>query len=256
MPWLKYIFIDHGCEYLKTPVYVEKDFDYRLTGFIPSHKMFEERGMWKGRKIDVGLPRWDNLRRTKHTEKSIFIFFTWRKSMREHCSEVLEYKKRILSFLTSEKLHLLLKENKITLNVGLHHEALYKNEGIDLTQYEYIHLVSGAYFPYISVSDLVITDYSSLAFDFMFLDIPTIFYRFDDDVKYPDKRDRINTRYAKSRDKELYNVFYDEESVLNKIEFYIRNNFILEPEYKKINDSLFWEKENICQHLYEKIEQL
>ena len=108
----------------------------------------------------------------------------------------------------------------------------------------------------IGETDLAITDYSSIAFDFMFLDIPTIFYRFDDDIRYPDKRDRLNAKSAKSHDKELYNVFYDEDAVIEKIEFYIKNNFVLEPEYKKINDSLFWEKENICEHLYEKIKEL
>ena len=40
-------------------------------------------------------------------------------------------------------------------------------------------------------SSLLITDYSSIAFDFMFLDTPVIFYKFDADVNYPDEDDNI-----------------------------------------------------------------
>lgn len=250
LPWLKYILIDHGVEYLKKAFYSEKDFDYRLTGFIPSHSHFQKKGLWKGKQINVGLPRWSHLKKIPHSEKQIFVFFTWRKS-----NESL-FQKRIFSFLTCEKLQSLLKENNITLNVGIHHESLVKNNLMDFKGFDNIHVVQGAYFPYIGKTDLMITDYSSLAFDFMFLDIPVLFYRPDKDIPYTDTRDRRDMKCAQSRDKELYNVFYEENAVINKIAFYIQNHFVLEPEYKKINDSFFWEKKDICKHLYEQIKAL
>ncbi len=255
LPWIKYIFIDHGVEYFKKPFYIETDFDYRLSGFIPTHRTFIKKGLWKNKQINVGLPRWDNLQKKHNKNREIFVFFTWRKSI-NNTKYFSLYKKRILNFLSSNKLLTLLNKNNITLNVALHHELFTQTNGIDFSKYTNINFIEGTYFPYINRSSLVITDMSSLVFDFMFLDIPAIFYRFDDDIRYPDKRDRLNAKSAKSHDKELYNVFYDEDSVIQKISYYIQNNFILEPEYKKINDSLFWEKENICEHLYEKIKNL
>ena len=85
----------------------------------------------------------------------------------------------------------------------------------------------------------------------MYLDIPVIFYRFDDDIKYPDERDNQNAASAKSKDDQLYNCLYSKNDVINKIEFYIKNDFKLEPEFKDINNNIFWERSDICKHLYE-----
>ena len=81
LPWLNYIFIDHGVEWLKAQFYTEKDFNYRLSGFIPTYNVFKQKGLWKNKQIHCSLPRWDNLKKIKHKQKSIFVFFTYRKSV-------------------------------------------------------------------------------------------------------------------------------------------------------------------------------
>ena len=258
LPWLKYIFIDHGSILLKHSVldiYTPKYFDYICANTKPEHSLYQKKGMWKHNQILCGMPRWENLKRFPHKNKNILIFFTWRISIKKYPVSQKQYENLILNFLNSTKLNTLLTKNNITLNMALHHALLTNNGNIDVP--DNINLISSTEISQIIGStDLLITDYSSIMFDFMFLDIPVIFYRFDDDVRYPDKRDRLNAKSAKSHDKELYNVFYNEDAVIKKIEFYIKNNFVLEPEYKKINDSLFWEKENICEHLYEKLNSL
>lgn len=258
LSWIKYIFIDHGAILLKHSVlnfYTEKDFHYICANFKPEHQLYSNLRLWKNRQILCGMPRWDNLKKVPHSNKNIFIFFTWRMSIQKYSAFHTRYEKRILKFLNSQKLVSLLRDGNITLNIASHHAMVFNDGKIKFPKY--INLIQPTEISKIIQStDLMITDYSSLAYDFMFLDIPVIFYRFDTDVRYPDKRDRLDAKSAKSHDKELYNVFYDEDSVLKKIEFYIKNNFVLEPEYKKINDSLFWEKENICEHLYEKINSL
>ena len=78
----------------------------------------------------------------------------------------------------------------------------------------------------IETSDLFITDFSSLVFSFMYLNVPVIFYRldfFESDENYL-KREYLS--YAQTKDKYLYNVFYELDNVINKIEYYIENNFI------------------------------
>ena len=258
LPWLNYIFIGHGPTLLNiysVKFYSQSNFDYIASNLTSTPSIYSKRHLWKDKQILCGLPRWDNLKRISHKTKNIFIFFTWRKSIEKYPTSHKIYQERILKFLNSPKLNALLQENNITLNIALHHAMLLNGANIDIP--ENVHLTPTTDISrIIGTTDLMITDYSSIMFDFMFLDIPTLFYRFDDDVHYPDKRDNLNAKSAKSHDHELYNVFYDEDAVLKKIEYYINHNFELEPEYKKINDSLFWERENICQHLYDALQKL
>ena len=108
----------------------------------------------------------------------------------------------------------------------------------------------------IKKTDLFITDYSSVVFDFMFLDIPVIFYKFDTDVVYPEDSDNQNIVLAKQKDKDLYNCLYDKNAVIDRIEQYINSDFQITGQEKMINDSLFFNKKNICESLYNQIKGL
>ena len=100
-------------------------------------------------------------------------------------------------------------------------------------------------------ADLFITDYSSVCFDFMYMDVPTIFYRFDADVTHPDERDNQDADDAAQEDSRLYNVFYDEQAAMDKIDFYVRNGCQLESELRARNEQIFWTRENNCKNLIE-----
>lgn len=100
-------------------------------------------------------------------------------------------------------------------------------------------------------ADLFITDYSSVCFDFMYMDVPTIFYRFDADVTHPDERDNQDADDAAQEDSRLYNVFYDEQAAMDKIDFYVRNGCQLESELRARNEQIFWTRENNCKALIE-----
>lgn len=105
-------------------------------------------------------------------------------------------------------------------------------------------------------ASMLITDYSSMCFDFMFADKPVAFCCLDENSlgeEYVDVETRINIRNAQSRYKELYNICYDINSLMDKIEYYSSNNFILEEEYKKINDTFFTYRKDIRKHLIEAI---
>ena len=258
LSYLKYIYLNHGVMLLKESAIqlcANNTYDYTLVPTTATKQLYQEKQLWQKKQIPVGLPRWDRLHHVKHASKNIFIFFTWRKKIKEVPFVLKNYKQQIFGFLTNPKLSNLLRKHQINLNIAPHH-ALIQNGG-NLVLPDNVHLVSPTEISQIiGQTDLMITDYSSIMFDFMFLDIPVISYRFDADYPFLSEKDKLDAASAKSHDSELYNVFYDEDSVIQKIEYYINHNFELEPEYKKINDSLFWERENICQHLYDALQKL
>lgn len=54
---------------------------------------------------------------------------------------------------------------------------------------------------------------------------------------------------------ELPNVFFKEEDVVEKIKYYVENNFELEPDNKEKYNKFFYTKENIRRKLVEEIDR-
>ena len=81
-----------------------------------------------------------------------------------------------------------------------------------------------------------------------------IFYKLDNGDPFLTDYNKIDDNLLNVIYKTVYNVFFEEESVINKIIYYINNDFQLEKEYCEINNLFFYEKNNICQKLYLAIE--
>ena len=107
---------------------------------------------------------------------------------------------------------------------------------------------------YIKVSNLFITDFSSIIFDFVYRKKPFILY-------IPDHNDTLINIFYKRNYYELIqsmkngtiefeNTFYDINSVVNKIIFYINKNFQLEEKLKIFYDNLnITQKDNIYEFI-------
>ncbi|WP_051591207.1 CDP-glycerol glycerophosphotransferase family protein [Bacillus sp. UNC438CL73TsuS30] len=97
-------------------------------------------------------------------------------------------------------------------------------------------------------SSLMITDYSSVAFDISFLHKPIIYYQFDRDRfigKQPSHLDLDNDLPG--------DIVYDLDEVLNCVEKYARTDFEMEPEYKKrAGKFLKYHDLNSCKRIYER----
>ena len=260
------IYMQHGINYFKSGFwmspYAKQIGDKVFKKIVFSSK--KERNLFKEfygyndkNTILAGLSRWDTILNKPSGldgNKTIFVYFTHRAYFHhpEIKIELTRYYQNIISFLNSNKLKEILKNYNITLKLGLHHEVArycdFTIPNIEIIEDKDIGEIK-------QQAAMLITDFSSMCFDFMFNDKPIAFYRIDanDSLFAIDSEGRINNENVESKNGELYNICYDAESIINIIEKYCKNNFQLEEEYKQINNTFFTYRKDIRKHLIENI---
>lgn len=203
----------------------------------------------------IGMPRFDKLEDKQDiNNKSILYIPTWREWIyfNENDFENSQYYKKINSLLKNEKLIKIIEKEKIILKIYLHHymhkyikqfskEKFSKNIKI-LSQEVNVQNE-------LITNSLMITDYSSVAYDFFYQNKPIIFYQFDLEEYLEKRGSYINLK------KDLFGEkSYDEIDCVNKIEKYINNNFKLENIFLKNKKKYFeyFDNKN-CERLLETI---
>ena len=252
--YITYICIGHGVSYFKYYLY---DNYYGPNNFnkllIPnSEKLFNVpiKYGWKYENlIRFNLPRWEKynfLKESMNEEQkiksnSIFIMFTFRelKAGKEISND---YINNIVDLLNNEQLINNLANKNITLYFSLHHTVMSLKEKFKFgrnIKYIYENDISEC----LSKINLLITDYSSIIFDVIYRKKPYIIY-------IPDANDsKINENYREvcynliknftNNDFGFENVFFELNSTLEKINYYIDNEFRLDNRlvkfYKEFN---------------------
>ena len=223
--YITYICLGHGISYLKDFLYknyYSSDIYNKI--LLPNSSMIISNAKkygWKDKNIiKIGLPRWDILANKNniikpHQNQSIFIMFTWR-DINEGYKISQYYLKNIIKLINNYSLNSVLKDNNITLYFCLHH-----------MMDEYKHLFSiNKNIKYIDQkqiieclikSDLLITDFSSVIFDFIIRKKPYIIF-------IPD-----------SNDLDLKKIY--SESYYNKIN-YLKNGSVFLNIFIKLNDTI------------------
>ena len=257
--YITYISVTHGVCYFKYFLY-EKDKCYgtnRIDKVLipPSEKIlsFAIKYGWNIKDIiKLNLPKWDkfnvknnskyNLNNTMYNNNSsILIMFTWREVIRNKQISS-QYFNNIFNLILNRKLKAELKKSNITLYFALHHKVYvrYKYKIEDIKYVKFIEVKN--IIDYIEKSNLFITDFSSIIFDFIYQRKPIIIY-------IPDCNDTlININYKKSYYEliqlmkngaiKFENQYFNIDSVINKIMFYLKNNFTLDEKLEIFYDSL------------------
>ena len=137
--------------------------------------------------VITGYPRYDKLYNLKIMEKQIFFMPTWRNWLKSENSENqkfedTKYFQNIANLITDKKLNNYLEKNDIKLNIYIHQlmQDYLKNFGnIKLGKNIKILPKEVNITEELQKSKLLITDYSSVAYDFYYLNKPIIFFQFD-----------------------------------------------------------------------------
>lgn len=173
----------------------------------------------------TGLPRFDNLPLNPEKKvKKILIMPTWRDWLNsEYAFNNSEYKQRYLDLINNNKMKALLEKYNIEINFYPHYRAQnFFKYYLDKTKGEinYITLGEKTVQELLIDHDILITDYSSVSFDFSYMKKPVIFFHFD-----------IDRFFKKGILRPIDETFigataYNENELLNKLEESIHNNFV------------------------------
>jgi CDP-glycerol glycerophosphotransferase (TagB/SpsB family) len=254
--YITYIAVTHGVCYFKDYLF-EKERVYGIENnnkiLIPPSEILiniTKKYGWKDENIiKLNLPRWDKynddnneffkkeINRNTFTNNSLLIMFTWRYNRFNFNYDISPfYVKNITDLLTNQLLNQALRNKNITLYFSFHryinvkyinifYEIIKKNKNMKFINQNDIAKC-------LAKTSLVVTDFSSIIFDLMYRRKPIVIY-------VPDLNDKnINEIYTddyirliNTMDKgnfQIENKCYNVNQTVEKIIFYINNNFKLD----------------------------
>jgi CDP-glycerol glycerophosphotransferase (TagB/SpsB family) len=269
----KFVFIQHGIIVHDLSKWLHR-LNKNISLFITSTKQ-EYNLILKGKyKYDAseialtGMPRFDYLN-SDDNSRIITIMPTWRTDLagkidrksgkREYNYNFKESNFYIIysKLLKNKKLNKILTLNKYKLNFVLHPEFL--SQGIDFIDFNSdIINVNSEDVDYNKIffeSKLLITDYSSIFFDFAYLKKPEIFFQFDIDTFY---QNQIYDKGEFDYERDAFgDVLTTVDEVVDKIEYYIKNDFKMEEKYiERVDNTFAYTDRNNCKRVYEEILKL
>lgn len=178
----------------------------------------------------TGLSRFDSLLNSNVPPKNqLLIIPTWRNWLNEKETFVKsEYYSRYLALLQSEELRTFSKKYSMDILFCLHpnmqhYTNLFKQDGVTI-----VHQGDRDLQVLMKESKLMITDYSSVGFDFSFLDKPVIYYQFDREKFLGKDPSHLNL------DQDLPgSIVLNQQDLFNTLDFYGENHFSISEKAKE-----------------------
>lgn len=256
--YLKYLFITHAIGFFKTKI-IANQFDnliekkrniiisspYEYNKYKNNYK-YNDSYMYK-----AGLPRYDLLQsfeRNNSEKKCILINFTYRKYNNDIYNISL-FKKNLEKLLNDNNLISFLNNKSIDLIYIKHHYDVLRRKPFNPKLLHYAKYRNQSLLShYIKQCSLLITDFSTICFDFMFLNKPVLFYLIDlnDTINFEEKE---YMNYNKIYNISLGNVFLDQISLIKKIEYYVNKSFEIDNKLIQKYNSIFYYKNNITEKI-------
>ena len=247
----------------------QKDLSLIVTVSDAESKSFLDEGYGYDESIiqNLGFPRFDNLK--KNDNKQILIVPTWRKNITDSKGIFISstYFNNLNSFLNSSELlamiekgyNIAFKPHPELLNFIKKDEEITEERFIDLFDIpEGIHVaLDESYQDLLNNSSVLITDYSSVFFDFAYLKKPVIYYHPENDqyhyegsyFGWRDISEFGGYTFLKHGSNGCVNMPHDEALELNE---YVDNNCQMEEEYQKRVDEFFtYTDQNNCKRVYD-----
>ena len=192
----------------------------------------------------TGMPRYDSL--FDNNQRKIFFAPTWRFSIDRDKLQESDYCKRISRFLSDKNFIEKLKEHGYGLMFKPHPMFA------DIVSYfkadEYVEIIpyDVSYQTLFAESSLLITDFSSTAFDFAYLKKPVIYYHFFEN--------HMGKSYFDYETMGLGEVTEDYDKLIDMVVEYIENDCVMKDEYKHRVDEFFaYFDKNNTRRVYDEI---
>ena len=213
----------------------------------------------------TGMPRHDEIIAYSHLKrnKHITIAPTWRRNIRGQWDETQrceynnshkesDFYKFYNRLINDPDLLSIMRKRGYSGKLRLHslmHEQSYDYEGNDLIT---VDIEKSSLIDEIMQTALLVTDYSSISFDYIYVGIPVIYTQFDSDTFYSSHS--YYRGYFDYEQDGFGPISYDYESTIKEIIKAIENDCIMEDSYKKRADEFFaFHDTNNCLRIYHEI---
>ena len=254
------VFLPHGVSYGISEFCLEKYAKIDL--FICSGKpeydnVLANYGYTKDQVALTGFPRLDGWHHIKVNPKQIVLMPTWRLYLAQNPNTVFEetnYYRSYQDFINSKELGGFLVENDLQLIFYLHHgmrkyvdsfktncsniTVVYKDDAYDIQEL-------------LKESALLITDYSSVHFDFAYMEKPVLYYQFDREEFW--EKQYQQTEFDAIKDG-FGPVAYDMDELIDNLRNAYEDGFQLQGIYEeRMKQFYVLRDEHNCERVYKEI---
>lgn len=258
----KRIFLQHGItkDKISFGYYSVSRADMFICAAIPEYNFCKREFGYPDKNVVLtGFARYDGLSNNFGNTKTILIMPTWRSwlkniSEKEFCNTT--FFKSYYGLLNNQ--HFISFIENLNVNVIFYlHSDLQKFSNLFSTKSENIeiaHYVSYGIQELLNSSNLLITDYSSVAFDFAYLKKPILYYHFD----YEEYRQKQHKEGYFSYSKDGFGpVVPNIDLLIDEISKMFDANMKMENIYlNKVNDFFKYFDKNNCERIYNAIKDL
>ena len=238
----KTVFLQHGI--IKDSLNLRGRLDAVIASAKEEKEIIAKANRRYANKIFVtGLCRYDTLVDESSNENIVLVMPTFRKWLRDlgrvkNSDDLFMqtgYYKKWMGFINNKKLDDELKKNNARMIFFPHREMQllarnFKSDSKNIKigkpgEYDVQELLKKA--------KILITDYSSVIFDFVYMDKPVVFYQFD-------QKDFFSKHYSSSgKEYPFGNTCVNEDNVVDDVIKIMRRKYVMEPKYKRMADDFY-----------------
>ena len=260
-----FIFLQHGVTQANVSNWLNK-YRKNIRRIVSTSEM-EARGFleydYNYNKTDVslsGFPRYDNLKQDIEKKKQILLMPSWRKHLVKPKDQLLaerpynpffkksDYFDHYNSIINDERLLSEAKRLGYTIMFVPHPDIMVQLDDFDKNDYVKWTDYKTSYQTYFKESALMLTDYSSVFFDFAYMKKPVIYFQYDQEDFHYEKG------YFDFEKMGFGEVITDRQKVIDLIIEYMNNDCLMKDEYiERVNSFFKYTDHHNCKRVYDNI---
>ena len=252
----KRVFLQHGITKDALPQAVKSKLGVQLfvCGAFPEYEYISKHFGYSNNEVKyLGFARFDNLENT--ISKNLILYMpTWRLWLNNSNFEESNYYSGIVSFISSKALQNILDEYNAEFIFFIHPAIRDKKNHFMQFNTNRIHIFNNNDIDLqvlLKSSKLLITDFSSVFFDFAYLGKPLIYYQFD---REEFRKKHYPTGYFDYERDGFGPVVDNFNSLIDNIKIIVKNNWLIGDIYSRRIDRFFpYRDKNNCKRHYEEL---